>query len=492
MKQNMQQKKKQHAKQKTAQSVVVQKFNWRKFCGKIALLFTIVVAVVAFTDSKEYFKADQTNNHVDRKWKSYYNFTKNKNVDVLLCGNSHIITGIDPFILSMATGCNCFILGAPSTGICDVYFTLGEALKHTQPNLVVIETYAIGGGEEKDNGSMYQIMSFEAHKDFFYKLRMMPALFNSDSWVKAWSPSIRNHSFLLTNREQIKFNTENRYRKPIRDKLDLGRFARFGEGLQNDVLVKYDSIGAPVDGSAYYVSGQSRKYLKKIMNLCEKKHIPVLFLTIPMYHKHISHYEQWKTVLSEELKKYPAAQWIDWQMPYDSTCFTPEAFENTYEANQHLSNYGMSVAAYKLAGFLTDRNPYNLSDRSKEPVWIDDFKSQPYFIFNQSLPPNMPGYYPVTHSKQIGGLRVKELLVQQNKDHNNIILKLENHPHLPPSVNAVLKIQYQDQTILAPLQMSSPGNINPPHHKVYLASVKSDVKVLDIADIAAVELNNQP
>jgi hypothetical protein len=387
----------------------------------------------------------------------------------------------------MATGCNCFILGAPSTGLRDVYFTLGEALKHTQPKLVVIETYAIGGGEEKDNGSMYQIMSFEAHKDFFYKLRMMPVLFNSDSWVKAWSPSIRNHSFLLTNREQIKFNIENRDKKPLQNKLDLGRFARFEEGLQNDVLVKYDSIGAPVDGSKYYVSEQTRQYLKKIMDLCRKKDVHVLFLTVPMYYKHISHYEQWKTALSEELKKYPAAQWIDWQMPYDSTCFTPEAFENTYESNQHLSNYGMSVAAYKLAGFLMDGNPYNLPDRSKESVWIDDFKSQPYFIFNQNLPPNMPGYYPVTRSKQIGGVRVKELLVQQNRGHNNIILKLENSYHLPPSINTVLKIQYQNQTILASLQMSSSSSINPPHCKVYMVSVKSDVKVLDIASIDGVD-----
>jgi hypothetical protein len=209
-----------------------------------------------------------------------------------------------------------------------------------------------------------------------------------------------------------------------------------------------------------------------------------------MYYKHISHYEQWKTALSEELKKYPAAQWLDWQMPYDNTCFTPEAFENTYEANQHLSNYGMTITAYKLAGFLTDGNPYNLPDRSRESVWIDDFKSQPYFIFNQRLPPNMLGYYSVIHDKQISDLLVKELLVQQNKDHNSIILKLENHHHLPSSINTILKIQYQNQIIFASLQMSSPSNINPPHCKVYMASVKSDVKVLDVASIAGIDLNS--
>jgi hypothetical protein len=131
------------------------------------VLFLIVFAVVKFTDSKNYFRADQRNNHVERKWKSFNKFSKTKNVDVLLCGNSHIITGIDPFVLSCAMGCNCFILGSPGVFIEDTYFTLGEALNKTKPKLVVIETYAIGSNNDKDNGSMYQIMHFDACNQFW-------------------------------------------------------------------------------------------------------------------------------------------------------------------------------------------------------------------------------------------------------------------------------------------------------------------------------------
>lgn len=474
-------------KMQRPQAVVPQLFSWTKFCGKILLLFLSVAAVVVYTDSKGCFKADQANNHVDRKWKSYYRFTKNRNVDVLLCGNSHVVTGIDPFILSVATGSNCFILGTPGVDICDTYFTLGEALKYTQPQLVVIETYAIGGKDnEKDRGSMYQIMSFEAHKDILYKLRMMPRLFQSDSWVKAWSPSIRNHSFLLTNGAQIEWNVKNRRAKAAPYKLDLGRFARFEEGLQADVLARYDSIGAPVDGSAYQITKRNRAYLKKIMNLCEKKQIPVLFLTIPMYHKHVSHYEHWKSVLDEELQKYPAAQRIDWQMPYDSICFTPEAFENTYEANQHLSNHGMSVTAYKLAGFLMDNNLYNLPDRSKEPVWLADFKDQPHFVFNQDLPSGTPGYYSVVKNRQINGLTIKEALVETHSEYNRIILKMENRPDLPPAVTILLKLQHQGQTMVAPIRADGLGALFPPRHKIYLTAVNPDVKVLDIESVAGV------
>ncbi|GHT76975.1 hypothetical protein AGMMS50262_16820 [Bacteroidia bacterium] len=469
---------KNNAKQ---QQPVAKPFSWIKFCSKVLILFAIVVAVVVYTDHKEFFKADQSNNHVDRKWKSFYKFTKNKQVDILLCGNSHIITGIDPFVLSCATSTNSFILGTPGVSIVDTYFSLCDALKHTTPKVIVIETYAISGNNDKDNGSMFQIMSFEAHNNFWYKMRMMPELFNNDSWVKAWSPTIRNHSFLLTNKEQIDFNIKN-YGKLSNDqnKLDLGRFSRFDKGLQAETLAKYDSIGAPVDGSKFTVSERSKKYLKKIMTLCKEKEIPVLFLTIPMYYKHIYDYEHWKNVLAEELKKYPDAKWIDWQMPYDTTTFTPEIFENTYEANQHLSNFGMTVTAYNLADFLLQNNPYHLPDRSQEPQWIADFKNQPHFIFNQNVPSGMSGYYIVAKEKKADKFFVKELSVQQNQNHDRIFLKVENRPDLPPTIVAEFVIQYQNQEMTAPIQMQTFREVSPILHKLYIADIRKEVKVLDV------------
>jgi hypothetical protein len=462
----------------------VKPFGWLKFCSKLLLLLAIIVAVVVYTDKEEYFKADQSNNHVDRKWKSFYNFTKNKTIDIILCGNSHIITGIDPFVLSCATSTNCFILGTPGVDIADTYFSLCDALKHTIPKLVVIETYAIGGNDDKDNGSMYQIMSFEAHNDFFYKLQMMPKLFNSNSWIKAWSPTIRNHSFLLTNQEQIKFNIKNHGKRPAStNNLDLGRFARFGFGLQDSILQKYDSIGAPVNGSNFTISERSKNNLKKIMDLCKEKEIPVLFLTIPMYYKHIHDYEHWQAVLSEELKKYPDSKWINWQMPYDTTTFTPEVFENTYETNQHLSNFGMALTAYKLADFLLQNNSYNLPDRSKEKQWISDFSNQPHFLYNQNLLSGTAGFYEPVKDKQLDNYHIKEIIVQENKESNHVILKVQNPNDLGTTINVALKMQFQNQIINAPVQMYGVKGVFPSEHKVYAVDLKKDFKILDIVEI---------
>jgi hypothetical protein len=462
------------------QQVAVKPFNWIKFNVKILLLFAITVYVVKLTDNKNYFRADQTNNHIERKWESFYDFTKTKNIDILLCGNSHIITGIDPFVLSCAMGCNCFILGSPGVSIPDTYFALGEALEKTKPKLVVIETYAINGNNDKDDGSMYQIMSFEANQNFWYKLKMMPQLFNSNSWIKAWSSTVRNHSFLLTNRKQIEFNFKNPKLKNESKRLDLGRFARFDKGLQSETLAKYDSLGAVVDGSTFEVSDRNKTYLKKIMNLCNEKKIPVLFLTIPMYYKHISDYEQWQKTLGEELKKYPQAQWFDWQMPYDTAFFTPEAFENIYESNQHLSNFGMEIAAYRLAEILQKNYAGIFPDRSNEKIWLSDFYNQPHFLYNQPVLDEIPNCEQIAKNVKINGLLIKEMLVQQYQNFNQLILKTEKRADSSSVLNVRLKLQFQNQTATANVQMTKNNRILPPQHDVYFATINKDVKILEI------------
>jgi hypothetical protein len=456
-------------------SVPTSGINWKTFSIKLCLLFVIILAVIVFTDIKGYFTADQTDNHVNSKWKSFYKFTKTKNVDIIFIGNSHVITGVEPYIMSVATGCNCFILGNAGTDIADAWFHLGEALKLTKPKLIILETYCIGNSQKVTNNDIAQIKSFEAHNDVIYKLQTMPELFYSDSWVKAWSPSIRNHTFLLTDMNRIKYNIKNP-NPPQSDKLDLGRFSRFTSGLEDSIIAKYDSLGAPVKGSEYKISDHSRKYLKKIMNLCEKNNVRVLFLTIPMYYRHIDNYSEWKETLGEELQKYSYTQWLDLQQPYDSLSYTKDAFENTYTANQHLTFFGMSVTSYKIAKFLFENN-YTLPDRTKEASWITDFNNQDHFVFNQQSIPET-GYKTIAKDQTIEGLHIKELLVKELSNSNRVVLKVDNNENLKSTITVQFLIEYHNTIHSIPIQMHTFVEINPPQHKVYFAELKKDVRLI--------------
>ncbi|MBW7867379.1 MAG: hypothetical protein H3C31_03525 [Brumimicrobium sp.] len=463
-------------------NIVEKSFSWWKFSIKIILLFLAVLLVVIYTDKKGYFTADQKNNHIKRKWASFYDYTQKKEVDVIILGNSHIITGVDPFVLSDATSSTCYILGNSGTGIIDAWFQLGEALKHTHPKLVILETYCINN-EEKFGGNITPyLQSFDAQNDVLYKLKRMPQLFNSDSWVSAWSPSIRNHSFLLTDTERINYNIKNPKEHKSK-KLDLGRFARFGFGLQDSTLAKYDSIGAPANGKEFQISAFSKKYLKEIMEICEAKGIPLLFLTIPMYYKHVAHYDSWKATLNEELKKYPNSKWFDLQMPYDTLLYTPSMFENTYKENQHLSNLGMMVTAYKLAGYIDENYPNLLPDRSKDQKWINDFKTSTHFVYNQNIADGMKGFTSIIKDKQIGDFHIRELAMQVNKESDRVILKIDKHENLRDTLTVQYSITMQGNDFITPIKMYKMKGIFPPKHEVYFIDVRKDVKIREIVNI---------
>ena len=462
--------------------IIEKKFSWSIFSIKILVLFFAVFLVVFFTDKKGYFTADQSNNHIRRKWASFYNYTKTKEIDVIILGNSHVITGVDPFVLSNATSSTCFILGNSGTGIIDAWFQLGEALKHTQPKLVILETYCINNGGKPEGEAIPYLQSFDAQRDRCYKLQCMPQLFYSDSWVEAWSPSIRNHTFLLTDVTRIKYNIKNP-KEPKSTKLDLGRFSRFGFGLQDSTLMKYDSIGAPVKGEEFQISDFTKKYLQKIMEICKDREIPVLFLTIPMYYKHVSNYAVWKETLNEELQKYPNSKWIDLQKDYDTIIYTPDKFENTYEQNQHLSNIGMVVTAYKLAEYINNNYPNLLPDRSKDEKWINDFKTTDYFAYNQDVVAGMKDFSSVMKDKQVGNYHIRELAMQENKESNRLILKIDKQENLPDTLTVQYNVTMQGNNFTAPLQMFSVRDIFPPRHKVYVVDVKKEAKVNDILQI---------
>ncbi len=458
-------------------------FSWNSFLIKVLIFCAIIISVVLYTDSKGYFNADQKNNHIRKKWSSFYDYTQQKQVDVVILGNSHVLTGIDPFVLSDATSSVCFMLGNSGTNIMDAWFQLGGVLKQTKPKLVVLETYCINNtNSPKDEEIIPYLQSFDAQSDFTHKIQCMPHLFQSDYWIGAWSTTIRNHSFLLTDTARIKFNIKNQDEIQSK-KLNLGRFARFGFGLQDSTLAKYAKLGAPVKGNEYRISEFSKKYLRKIMDLCQKENIPVLFLTVPMYHKHVSNYAAWKQTLSQELKKYTKAKWLDLQAHYDSVLYTPEMFENTYAENQHLSNAGMTASAYKLAQYIFGNYPKLLPDRSQDKKWIDDFSTTDHFIYNQPVPVGMPGFLSIIKNKQIDKFCIKELAIIQIQKTNRLILKVNKKPNLPEKITVECKFTSMGKEMIAPLNMVKPKELFSPNYVVYIADLKPNIKIIDVLKI---------
>ena len=390
-------------------------------------IFIVIVffAAVMYSDGKGYFNPDESNNHTKRKWDSFYKFSKKNNVDVVLVGNSHLYSGINPKNLSNTLGVNAFILASPGTNIADSYYCLEEALKVSEPKLVIVETYGITAFnpyEAKEGALTDQFKSFSARKNVSSKLKAMPYLFKSDNYTYAWSNTIRNHDFIFNDTTQLKSNLKKKKKTKKDKKLYLGRFVRFQKGLRKDVLSKYDSLGSPVNGEDFKYNDYSKKYVNKIVDLCNEKGIEVMFLTLPMFHKHVKNNDAWtekmKTILSTTDK-----EWLDLQGNYDSTRFNEKSFENTYKQNQHMTYSGSLIATYKLAEFIKSKVPVELPNRKKESKWKANFYGEEGYFENNPVRKTDKKNKTVSESFKTNNVLLRSVSVLEVKSKKNKILQ---------------------------------------------------------------------
>ena len=340
--------------------------------GKAVLLCAIVIAVLFIMDRKQVFGKDDLNNHLDWKWDWYYKLAENNvPLDVLFIGNSHMLTGFNPYLFTQQSGLNCFILGAPGVNVADLYFTLEEALKVTKPKVVVLETYAINESEqyELEKGDLNdQIKSFKSRRNLPLKVKSTPFLFAHDNWLIAWSDVLRNHNMIFEEPDQIRRNLKNGGpRKSERRNVYLGQFSRFQKGISQNTLIRYRNEGAPVDGEDYSISSSSEKYTRKFAELCKENDVKLIFLTIPMYHEHVKNYDTWHKQLYSCIGRL-SPYWLDLQEQNLTNIYTAEAFEDTYSKNQHLSSYGMNITALVFAQYLDNVMNW-LPKRFNDPQW---------------------------------------------------------------------------------------------------------------------------
>ena len=306
-KQKQQNKKKSQEKPRTLKSLLT----------KGAVLAAVVVCLIVILEKRQIFVEDSRNNHIEWKWDWYYRMKQyNIPIDVLLVGNSHLLTGFNPYEFTKRSGLNCFMLGASGVGVADLYFTIEEALKVQKPKVLVLETYAINESDplRLEKGALNdEINSFRARRDTWLKVSSTPSLFNYHNWPIAWCETFRNHNYIFTKPDQVMRNLKGEGpKRRVRNDLYLGQFARFPKGLSQATLDRYEEEGAPVDGTEYEISRSSARYTEKIARLCKENGVRLVFLTVPMYPEHVKNYPVWQQRLGAHLKGL-SPYWLDLQ-----------------------------------------------------------------------------------------------------------------------------------------------------------------------------------
>ncbi len=495
----MQQKSKKSNKKQVKEQKTAQKNPLTKLIIRMVILSTMIGSIIFYSDKKGYFTPDETNNHTLKKWNSFYELTSKSNkIDVMLFGNSHLYTGINPKNLSLTLGTTAFVFASPGTNIADSYFGLKEAIKECKPKLVIVETFGMNDFNPyklEKGGLSDQFKSFSARKNFLTMLISTPYLFSSDNYFYAWSTTIRNHDYLFTNQEQLKKNSaiiDVSNEQKSSKKLYLGRYVRFTSGIEKEVLERYEKEGSPVKGADYKYSKYTELYVKKFIELCDKENIELMFLTLPMYKEHVEDYDLWQKKLSKVLSKYPN-KWMDMQTMPNYDGFGAFAFENTYSRNQHMTYNGSLLATYKLAEFIRDSLSVELPQRQHDGKWHNLLYGDEGYFENFNPSKNDKNNILICSKKTLKNTKLESLLQLDinNKKANKMIAKvnkqtLKNINYQDVKLRLILKFEDEGKEQIASLDMAYDG-LHKPKNEIIFTSMVKPLKIKDVIDGAIVK-----
>lgn len=465
---------------------------------QILLILAIIVGCVLYTDHIGLFNPDSSNNHVERKWNSFYKMTENDTIDVIIIGNSIAFTGINPKNLSETLGATCFILAAPGTTVTDSYYCLKEALTRTKPKAVLIETRSIGDYEPDDDKQykahyMNNSRSFKARKNIKEKFGSMFEIFRMDEYPAVWSNTITNHDYIFNNKNQIEANKrlatelsrKNRKHgkhQAQKEKLYLGRFVRFPKGLTDSTIAIYDSLGASVDGKEENISETSKLYVNKIVSLCKENGVIPIFITLPVYYKHICNYEQKHKHLRAAIPT--DCHWIDYQQDYDTTAFTPECFENTTEKNQHLSFEGSIVFSYMLAHYIHDSLKIDLPKRYLSQHWHNLFYGEEGYFFNYPSKETDTTNILLFKNLTFPSCTINDVIAIKENDKTQILVKTKKSPtNNGNNISLSVIVSMNGHKFPSLFNLSKIKGIDPIHHNIFMAYIRKDVKIESITDV---------
>lgn len=455
-------KKKQHTKPQVRQSeshpstqATRKEKHWWMLVVKLALVAAVGISAVVVCDRNKVFPPSEYYIMLNyKRWEGFYQVVKSDSIDVILLGNSHIYTGIHPAMLSNLLSCNCFLLADASISVKDNYFALEEALQHSRPKLVVLETYGLCQRDADDEThDIMRIQSFDARKDRLMKLKSMPQLLSVDNYLPAWSMTLRNHNRLLQDPTKVVSTAELFYKVCNTSPYFLGDYARYTTGMTDSVAHLYDSLGAPENKEEWAVGSENMHYLQMIAQLCADNDIEFMLLTLPMYYKTVPDYADIKAHKLANLTE-TGIPWMDLQEHYDTARYGLNCFENNYFANIHMTYDGSLVATTDLARYIHDSLKVALPLRDDERRLGGTLYDRPGYQNNYTMRENDSTYMIILRDTVIGDFRVKDLTL--NVMNNILSLKVYRQDNAPQALalDAMVTINGHSQrgTVPLPLQ----------------------------------------
>lgn len=280
-------------------------------------------------------------------------------LDMVFIGSSHSYCTFDPENFDSFFGILSHQMGTPLQHPDTSYYELQEVLNHQSPKVVVMELY---WDVLDDTFDMKQANSFfESLRNENLKKEYIRKVFPFSEQIKYYLLPIRyQQDFLAYEGNQIQKKLEEKY-DVVRKTVDLGQGIeeyRAKGYVYCDIILpqsEYDETNQfkNFDGENWKIDKTQKKYLDKIVALCRKKNIELVFVTAPVANvsmDYIKNYDVVHNVVSSYAKEN--------QIPYiDYNLINQELnlLENHhFRDDAHLNDSGVKIVNEHFRSWLQD------------------------------------------------------------------------------------------------------------------------------------------
>ncbi len=198
-------------------------------------------------------------------------FEQEENFDVLFFGTSHVINGIFPMELWNRYGLVSYNFGGWMNQIATSYWVLKNALDYTMPKLVVIDVHMVQNNIKTSENLEFLHRSLDCFPISVTKYQMIRDLFDDEDaegyesrWEFFWDFGAYHSRWNDLTRGDFFVDTE----------LEKGADSIIGIAKPE----AYDRIGPEYRNDEESVG---KKYLRKIIEECQKRGIDVLLINLP-------------------------------------------------------------------------------------------------------------------------------------------------------------------------------------------------------------------
>lgn len=295
-----------------------------KFIAMVIILLAICIAmgVVVEDKSSKRYKGDI--------------YLGTNNPDVLYLGTSHVLYGIYPEVIDSEYNIESYNVGGYAQRMATSYWCLVNALEKNSPKLVVVDSYSI------NDDSLYPVddkdflhFSTDAIPLSYNKWRMVDDLLDDSSLkFEFLFPFAIYHS---------RWSDINRY------DFDYYKYDNNKGAIVDETVGEYEAAELPLQDELIIQESVSRKYLQRIIDLCEDNNIDVLLISIPFVasEETIKESNSMALVASKNNLNF-------YNMFYDEKIDLDYTKDFTESTGQHLNSEGAKKISLALGQYIVD------------------------------------------------------------------------------------------------------------------------------------------